>query len=206
MHQERFSRLSNLFAVSAIAIASILVIMPIPSSGQQPLGLPDVPPDFAKTVQPGCYLPGVVPLVTKTYGQYAMVMHGSVKIPPQPASDPIRFRPEGEVGCEFARSADMKGDLLLAVKSEWYNLGDASGAFSDTVRRQAAMTPNNKYTVSTQGSVQVAVRTGQVVALLGQSTVSVRWFYPSGDPYQVAGSTLAPIAMALLCPNSATQC
>jgi hypothetical protein len=119
------------------------------------------------------------------------------------------MRAAGEVGCEFARNADFNnpGDLFLLTKQEFYNTGDASGAFSDTVRRQTAFTPQNKYTVSTHGSVQVAERKGQVLALLGQSFVSVRWFYPKGDdPYPIAGSALEPIAMVMTCANAATSC
>ena len=201
-----------------ISAAIVAFVLPLPALSGTVNGTVPTIPGISKAeleiahIVSGCHLNGANASAQTIFGSYALAVSGSGHIPQtffpggQPASADT-----GAVWCRYNRMMDYASDFLLVRYQAYSSAYAARKGFDLVVSMQNQSTPDNRYTVSTSGSLTLAVRKyGEVMALSGDTLASAAWYVPMQQPdlinRKVTGRTLVPMMFALLCPNAAKTC
>ena len=200
-------------AVAAMAIAA--AALPASANPTVPT-IPGIPhAELVKAhVVSGCGLSGANASVQRIFGSYALAVSASGHIPQtffpdgSPATADV-----GGVWCRYNRAMDWASDFMLVRYQAYTSNYVARKGFDLAVNMQNKATPENRYTVSSSGSLTLAVRKyGEIIAVAGDTLASAAWYAPAqqnpSDPMNrnVSGSALIPMMFALLCPNAASSC
>ena len=202
-------------AIAALAIGA--ATLPVVTKASPPPVIPDIPASElikAHVVQ-GCNLRGATPNVQRIFGSYALAVSGSGHIPQGfwPNGDPATAD-VGGVWCRFNRAMSYQSDFMLVRFQTYTSSYVARKGFNLAVNMQNAATPNNRYTVSKQGPLTLAVRKyGEIIAVSGDALASAAWYVPAQQQSEsdmmnrkVGGSRFIPMMFAMLCPNGASSC
>src|SRR5579884_3900470 len=154
-------------ALAALAIGA--ATLPAITEASPPPVIPGIPPSElikAHVVQ-GCNLRGATPNVQRIFGSYALALSGSGHIAQSywPNGEPATAN-VGGVWCRFNRAMSYQSDFMLVRFQAYRSSYAARKGFDLAVNMQNAATPNNRYTISKQGSLTLAIRKyGEIIAV-----------------------------------------
>ena len=163
------------------------------------LDLPN--PQPSPRVQPGCPLSAVAHQVTQTFGSFdsAEYMIGDWKYqrPATGTLPPFAIKVD-YMGCMFSKRADRSAIEVYALTTEPEPV--AGKIYDDSVRGQAAATPNNAFTIGSGASLDYAYRRGQTLTVTRDRLVTAVWIKGGGGlNTSIAPTALVPVAMLMSC-------